>query len=119
MSKTLTTTELIKFLKEKSQYQSDGASVNYLRLIDEIERLSAIVEKLPKTADGVPVVPGMELFWTGDGFSEEKRQQVQSGLVRGVFGNNVNIGGSAFSPHSRYSTRELAETAKETSNATD
>ncbi len=30
-------------------------------LVAEIERLRAIVEKLPKTADGVPIVPGMEL----------------------------------------------------------
>lgn len=28
----------------------------------EIKRLSAIVEQLPKTADGVPVVPGMKLY---------------------------------------------------------
>ena len=26
---------------------------------DEIERLQAIIDKLPKTADGVPIVPGM------------------------------------------------------------
>ena len=30
---------------------------------DELERLSAIVEKLPKTADGVPVVPGVDNVW--------------------------------------------------------
>jgi len=34
----------------------------------EVERMKAIVAKLPKTADGVPVVPGMTIFeppdWT-------------------------------------------------------
>jgi hypothetical protein len=32
-------------------------------VLDEIERLRAIVAKLPKTADGAPVVPGMTLFY--------------------------------------------------------
>lgn len=36
-----------------------------LRSADRIEALEAIVEKLPKTADGVPVVPGMELWGLG------------------------------------------------------
>lgn len=31
-------------------------------LLDEVKRLREIVGKLPKTADGVPVAPGMELF---------------------------------------------------------
>ena len=30
---------------------------------EHIERLTNIVAKLPKTADGVPVVPGMTLVW--------------------------------------------------------
>lgn len=37
----------------------------------EIERLRAIVGKLPKTADGVPVVPGLTLhdpIWIDDPF---------------------------------------------------
>jgi len=29
----------------------------------EIERLQAIVERLPKTADGVPVYPGMQVWY--------------------------------------------------------
>ncbi len=31
-------------------------------MLAKIERLQAIIDKLPKTADGVPVVPGMILF---------------------------------------------------------
>ena len=37
-----------------------------LLLADEVERLRAIVGKLPKTADGVPVVPG-ETYWCAFG----------------------------------------------------
>lgn len=34
---------------------------------DELDRLHAIVSRLPVTADGVPVVPGMELYgWNDD-----------------------------------------------------
>jgi hypothetical protein len=32
------------------------------RVWEQIERLRAIVDRLPKTADGVPVVPGMTAF---------------------------------------------------------
>ena len=31
-------------------------------LIGEIDRLRAIVDKLPKTADGVPITPGMDVW---------------------------------------------------------
>lgn len=55
----------------------------------EIARLRSIVDKLPKTADGVPVVPGMELFFSdhsGNGsvaecrtcFAWEKRKHTNS-----------------------------------------
>jgi len=33
----------------------------------EIKRLQAIVDKLPKTADGVPITPGMNLYTTEAG----------------------------------------------------
>lgn len=35
----------------------------YPTLQAEIERLRAIVDELPKTADGVPVVPGEDVVW--------------------------------------------------------
>ena len=34
----------------------------------EVERLQAIVDKLPTTADGVPVVPGMMLYLPGSAY---------------------------------------------------
>jgi len=38
------------------------------RAVDEIERLRAIVDRLPVTADGVSVTPGMVLWvWTDNG----------------------------------------------------
>lgn len=33
--------------------------------VAELDRLHAIVERLPKTADGVPVVPGMKVYAIG------------------------------------------------------
>ena len=32
-------------------------------VLAEIERLQAIVDKLPTTADGVPIVPGMRVYF--------------------------------------------------------
>jgi len=46
-----------------------------VQLADEVERLRAIVDKLPKTADGVPVVPGMTLWdsiWLGRPFGVQQ-----------------------------------------------
>ena len=37
------------------------------RALDRVEQLEAIVAKLPKTADGVPIVPGMFLYELKDG----------------------------------------------------
>ena len=37
-----------------------------LRLERENEKLQAIVDKLPKTADGVPMVPELRVFWLSD-----------------------------------------------------
>ena len=39
-----------------------GCGEDMTEAADEIARLTAIVDKLPKTADGVTVVPGMLLY---------------------------------------------------------
>jgi len=39
-----------------------GVPLAQRALLDEIEQLRAIVDKLPRTADGVVVVPGMDLY---------------------------------------------------------
>lgn len=37
---------------------------SYCKLRKEIDRLQAIVALLPKTADGVPITPGMRLWYS-------------------------------------------------------
>jgi len=63
---------------------------------NEVHRLQAIVDKLPKTADGVPVVPG-DIAYTTDGRSMR-----------------INTSASGHVISDCYSTREAAEAAKET-----
>ena len=92
--------------KEAIQVFSDTADDWFAKF----EALEAIVEKLPKTADGVPVVPGMRIF-TSDGHP--------------VLALNVSAKGyaSAFSDGSGevsirlcYSTRAAAEEALDATN---
>ena len=44
----------------EDEFQGFSESMQCLR--NQLARLQAIVDKLPKTADGVPVVPGMRLY---------------------------------------------------------
>lgn len=75
----------------------------------EIARLQAVVDKLPKTADLVPIVPGMKLWMPG-------RCGPATATLRGQFeaypiyaeGWGMNVAGGAV-----YSTREAADVAKE------
>ena len=79
----------------------------------EIERLREIVDRLPKTADGVPVTPGMNLYAPNVDYdfgalaivSDSDRPQIECRDVRGVeFGMCASL---------CYSTREAAEAEKE------
>ena len=83
----------------------------------EIEHLSAIVEKLPKTGDNVPVVPGMVVYCL-TGCSIDER------TIIGPYGNFAVLtkepsgpgwsGGHAHRlTNTIYSTREAALAAKE------
>jgi len=86
-----------------------------VRIITALEaenaRLRAVVEKLPKTADGVPLTPGMELWHSGTG-----------GFPKGDYAWAFSKGQSgewfvdfAFATvmlSKCYSTREAAEAAK-------
>jgi len=67
----------------------------------ELARLRDVVDKLPKTADGVPVVPGMTLWCP----SMEHGPRSQTTIIEPEFRCELL---------SRYSTREAAEAAKET-----
>lgn len=52
-----------KPVMESDQWHCDNPETDPIRHVEcEIARLRAIVDKLPKTADGVPVVPWMRLF---------------------------------------------------------
>jgi len=64
----------------------------------EIERLRSIIGRLPKTADGEPVTPGVKVWtWLGD---EPVQEVTMHAWMRGVY---VNC----------YSTREAAEKARD------
>ena len=66
----------------------------------ELRELRAIVEKLPTTADGVPVTPGMKLFLLTD----ECIAEMPSGAVFSEDG--------PFGTADCYSTRPAAENAR-------
>jgi hypothetical protein len=94
---------------------------DYKSLAARLEAAEAIIVKLPTTADGVPVVPGMEV-WTTRRFSERKMRPPfmvkvshvwnPSGSAdigeADVFGNVTTKLLASFC----YSTREAAEQAK-------
>ncbi len=101
--------ELYDWLQEKDVVMGDQG--------ERIVALEAIVDKLPKTADGVPVVPGMDV-WCKDAVSHPRstvgcyQWHVKNvdfrGLISGTF-HNVSEG-----PHDAsacYSTRQAAEAA--------
>lgn len=88
---------------------------------DEIERLQAIVERLPKTADGMPVVPDVDkVFWPGDVVGSDLV------LIDATIALDVGLGGyvlyrgyevfdrngHAVSVSDSYSTTEAAITAE-------
>jgi hypothetical protein len=65
----------------------------------EIERLRAIVDRLPKTADGVPIAPGQGVWtWFPD------RSQPETVTLQRIGACGVYAG--------CYSTREAAEKAR-------
>ena len=79
----------------------------------QLAQAKAIVDKLPKTADGVSVVPGMEV-WRWDAYLKCVKQCVvdrvyQNGGVGLSFHDNDEGG---FVSTQLYSTREAAEAAK-------
>ena len=84
------------------------------RAVAEIRELRAIVDKLPVTADGVPVVPGEDTVWRWSSILGWVECQIETSepedggweyvLCTSLIGGGVD---------SCYSTREAAEAAKE------
>ena len=91
-----------KIERLRADYQ-EAHRVQEHRHADEIERLRAIVDKLPKTADGVPVVPGMKLFFLCPFENRITSDQ--------VFQDRPEVGGMTIEVSNCYSTREAAEAA--------
>ena len=73
------------------------APAGWHEILDENERLRAIADKLPQTADGVSVVPGLDTVWIT--WSEEAKQTPCTWRLMHLRG------------HRCYSTREAAEAA--------
>jgi hypothetical protein len=72
----------------------------------QLSTLQAIVDKLPKTADGVPVVPGMTLWY----WSKKHGPQRLEAVMRTTDGcNDFDLNIESF----LHSTREAAEAAQE------
>ena len=78
---------------------------------DEIERLRAIVDKLPKTADGVPVVPGMTLYSSQNICGAFRKPEIVVSLE--VYANHETSEwmDGHLEVELLYSTREAAEAA--------
>jgi len=69
------------------------------RLEAEVEQLQAIIDKLPKTADGVPMVPGMRVWRIG-------HQTALGEIVLDVSSRGVHLVGKS----DLYETRALCST---------
>lgn len=75
---------------------------------DEIERFRAIVDRLPKTADGVPVVPGMTLW------ARLRGRWVEVAVAQVALCGVLSTAHHGYiSAKNTFSTREAAEAAKE------
>ena len=94
-------------------------------LAKEVEALQAVVDKLPTTADGVPVVPGMTVFVRAGIVSGREPLECKPVLCGGLEGviPSPNLLGIVeeyywtFEVSDTYSTRAAAEAAKEEKDA--
>ena len=109
--------DLVKRLREDAAYLRDEYIPAYESIPDamphtmdeaaaELQRLQAIVDKLPRTADGVPVTPLMELW------HPEAPQMSFTALGVSTVNANTPLGGGDYIDHRVcYSTPEAAEAA--------
>ena len=120
--------ELCSYIREET-IAKQPALERRAALEAEITRLRAIVDKLPKTADGVPVVPGADKVYriaAGDEFDNprETKNGVEismnwRGWVATFFSDLRRFGDTYLcgeDPSKCFSTREAAEKAKEQRN---
>jgi len=107
--------EMGKLMYNNGRLQSELADAKA-----EIDRLRAIVAKLPTTADGVPVVPGMELWDKGHDVLEEdgtsyweptRRYYQRPHPFLLVAGKDEHSYSCPFDPRPMFSSREAAQAA--------
>ncbi len=109
----------------KAEARRDNWHVTFVgsdvrQLISEIERLQAIVDKLPRTADGAPVAPGMDVYFCGMDDPRSMRTETIDSVAwtwKGVWlcwrDSPLKPGRM---PSDCYSTREAAEAARKVSD---
>ena len=79
------------------------------RLANHIAEREAILSRLPKTADGVPIAPGDTVWPRGDLFMEDEQgAEIRYSLYDKTTGDDGDL-----LPSYVYSTREAALAAKE------
>lgn len=107
---------LKEHVEQCPQHPMSALKVANARLQAELD---ALRDKLPTTADGVPVVPGMEVFWTGPMDGEIVRREVIGLAIDGsipdtaptLWGLKFRDGGTGFACQCA-DTREAAEAAR-------
>jgi hypothetical protein len=103
--------ESIRFLHTKMiAGETVGANMMQLigqagRVVGELERLRAIVDRLPVTADGVPVAPGMTIYEPASKYGAPVEPFVANAVYAFTDAPLHNIYREC------YSTREAAEAA--------
>jgi hypothetical protein len=88
----------------------ETAAQMILPLAVENERLREKVDKLPRTADGVPIVPGMKVFYPLDG---KRRGEVLEQVVNESLSLSHRDAEIIVTGYCWYSTREKALAARE------
>ena len=95
----------------------EAIEISYKGMQERAEEAEAVVEKLPKTADGVSIVPGMTVYIFVGGHIDEREVRGPYGLACLLVREPARHGACEGTRHelagSCYSTREAAETARE------
>lgn len=105
---------------EELTERRDAYYTSYKKAMERVGELEAIVEKLPKTADGVPITPGMKVWGTSPFGGVRDPATAQ---LRGFFDEYPIFAcewGHNVAGRECYSTREaaLAASKKEATNDT-
>ena len=98
--------EAVQSAHERADYWTEQAAV----FVGERDRLQAIVDRLPKTANGVPVVPNMRI-WPFFEIEDEQGAVVCLCAHDGPTGEML-VDGDTMNVGKCYSTREAAVAAR-------